>query len=122
MTDPRLLLVQIDEPLRRYLLTALVAGRRELRRNGVHPPVGFDRLTAALAARTGQGQPEFGDGAADVEAALMDYDTAAARLAVSPRTVRRLVASGRLEAVPIGRRRLIRACDVDLMAGARRAG
>lgn len=122
MTDPRLLLVQIDEPLRRYLLLALVAGRRELRRNGVHPSEAADRFVAALAARTGPDQPQLAEADADVEAALMDYDTAAARLAVSPRTVRRLVASGQLEAVPIGRRRLVRVTDVDLLAGVRRAG
>lgn len=116
------LIVALDPRLRRYLLAALLAGRRELRRNGIHSPEGFDRLAAALAAPNGHQRPQPPVPDNDPDSVLMNYQRAAGHLGVSDRTVRRLVANGHLPAVRIGRRVLIRAADVDLFAGARHAG
>lgn len=120
MTEPATLIVALDPETRRYLLAALLAGRRELGRNGHAPPEAYDRLVSAIAAPCGPGRPELDDRVRDAEAPLMDYHEAGARLRVSARSIRRLVAAGELPAVRLGRRVLLRRGDVDALAGARR--
>lgn len=120
MTEPVTLIVALDPETRRFLLAALLAGRRELGRNGIGAPESFDRLVAAIAAPSGPERPVRDEQRRAPDAALMSYAEAAGRLRVSPRTVRRLVASGELPAVYLGRRALIRPGDVEALAGARR--
>lgn len=123
MTDP--ILLRLTPELRAYLLLAIAAGRRELRRNGYPAPREFDALVAVLVTATDSSGPQRPTAAPpddDVDGALMNYARAARRLGVSERTVRRLVALGQLPTVRIGRRVLIHPVDVELIEGERRAG
>jgi excisionase family DNA binding protein len=80
---------------------------RWCRRNGIPAPTEMAAFLDALVARRGQERPTFAAAAPPVQPASMGIESAAQALGVSPRTVRRLVASGRLSSFQSGRRRLI---------------
>lgn len=94
------------------LAVALGAHLRQRRSNGRHVPVDLAALLDALVAYSGQERPKLGDLAAAADPQLMSYQDAAQQLGVSARSVRRMVASGRLASVAAGRRRLIPAAEV----------
>jgi excisionase family DNA binding protein len=87
---------------------ALILGRRELRRNGTYPPREFNELVAMLADRNGPERTQLDDVSTLPEPDYVDLREGARRLSISERTVRRLVASGQLPAVRVGRRVLLR--------------
>lgn len=105
--DGAAVVVVVDAGLRAHLARALAEHRRWLRVNRVAVPAGFDALLEAVAsaASGGPGGPVVGPPAGPVDAGpvLLDYETAGRRLSLSARTVRRLVAEGRLRAVRVGR-------------------
>lgn len=119
-----------------HVAAALAAHCVELRRNGFAVPEELRTLVDVLlagrlagdrgvrVAGSGLGRP-MGDGGAvagEGERVLLGYDLAAARLGVSPRTVRRMVADGRLPVVRVRRRRLVPAAAVAaLVSSASRA-
>ena len=77
-------------------------------------PAQLVELLSQLAS-AGQGRPKVADVEAephDSSVLLLDYNAAAARLGVSERTVRRLVAAGSLPAVVVGGCRRVRAADL----------
>lgn len=105
--------LDLDPASARHLVRAIDAYRAWCRVNGYRLPDALDRL--ALLARSGQSRPEIAESddlGQDAGMPLMfDYDDAARLLSVSPRTIRRLVASGELPAVTVtpGTRRILRA-------------
>ena len=107
-----MLVLDLDPSSAQHLVRAIDAHRVWCRANGIRLPDSLDRL--ALLARNGQGRTEpvepdelAQDGGMPL---MFDYDDAARLLSVSPRTVRRLVASGELPAVTLtpGTRRILR--------------
>ncbi|GAB2820584.1 hypothetical protein GCM10022221_18140 [Actinocorallia aurea] len=64
-------------------------------------------MVEAFSARTGPARPKVVEAHSSNDAVSVTYEGAAARLGVSSRTVRRMVADGRLKPVQVGRRRLI---------------
>lgn len=117
------LVVFVDDTLRAHVVRALAEHRRWLRSNRLPAPAALDALLDALAgpvaALGGQQRSSLDVGAegGDGGAVLLTYEDAGRRLAVSPRTVRRLVAAGRLPAVRLGRSVRIRAAELDRFAG-----
>lgn len=80
------------------------------------PPL-FSALLESLADSHGQSRPILDDAPAPPDAALMlTYNEAAQALRVSPRTVRRMVADGRLAVVEMGGCKRIRRADVEAIA------
>lgn len=98
-----------------HLKVALVNHRRWCRTQGVAMPEALAALLDGLTARSGPERPEVDRGGARPDAALMTYEGAARVLDCSGRTVRRLVRSGRLPAVRIGRAVRIRVGDVEAL-------
>lgn len=117
MSDrPVVLLVGSLEPrLASHLIHALTDHQRWCRTNGIPWPPALNGLIEGLA-NGGQRRPTdapVADGRDDESMLLtLDYQTAARRLSVSGRTVRRLVADGRLRAVTVGGSPRIRAADL----------
>jgi excisionase family DNA binding protein len=99
--------ISLDGELGRYVVQALSLGRSVLLDAGFPPPVRFDALVDRLDALNCQGVTPLGERDDDDDNMLVDIPKAARMLAVSERTVFRLLADGRLASVPIGRRRLI---------------
>lgn len=102
------------EEVRNHLTRALAQHCRWCRANGIAVPVWLHQLLDELA-HAGQERPirppgEFGPHDGDV--LLIDHANAAARLGVSERTVRRLVAAGKLPAVSVAGSRRIRVTDL----------
>lgn len=95
-----------------HLAAALSVHMRDFQRNGRHLPPGLAAYLQAFVALSGPERPVFDDPDDGSDSVAMSIETAASRLGVSPRTVRRLVASGRLPSFTAGRRRLIRAAEV----------
>jgi excisionase family DNA binding protein len=84
----------------RYVAELLEQHRQRCRQNGLVPPV---ELASALSLATGRQRPPQLDPDEDLaERWCVTYDEAAAALAVSRRTVERLVARGDLPVVEIG--------------------
>jgi excisionase family DNA binding protein len=89
-----------DELTLRYIAELLEEHRQRCRRDGLVLPVG---LASALAlARGRQRPPRFDPDGDPGEALLVTYEQAALVLAVSKRTVERLVARGELPTVDVG--------------------
>jgi len=105
-----------DDQLEAHLARALAEHTRWCRTNGVGVPGELGALLENLSASRGQGRtsPPVPPANMDDDRMLLavDYRTAAARLAVSERTVRRMVAAGRIPAVTIGGCRRIRTDDL----------
>ncbi len=81
---------------------------REARTNGARPAPALVELAAVLSAASAgpertQTEPDPEPGH-DGRVLALDYDAAARQLDVSERTVRRLVASGQLQAITVGGR------------------
>ncbi len=105
-----MILLDVDRNLAGHVAVALAKHRQALRREQVAAPEGLDDLLDAMTsrARSGQGATAL-DPAADlsqyqpVTAPLLLTKTEAAEtLGVSPRSVDRLIADGRLTAVKTG--------------------
>lgn len=97
-----------------HLAVAVTKYKAELRRNGRRAPDELDALLEALSASLrGQERPILAPEPLPRDPLLMDYSEAADVLRVSARTVRRLVAEGKLPPVRIGGRSLIRVADVE---------
>ena len=90
-----------DEALLKYAVRVLSDLRRRYRLNGLHWPLELESLRL-LVASEGQAQPILDFDADPGDSLAMTYEEAARRLAVSSRTVRRLIASGELPRVTIG--------------------
>jgi excisionase family DNA binding protein len=118
MNAPVVLL--LDEVSTRQLQAALARQATELRRNGYRLTPALAALLDGLAAGTGQSRPALGGMPSPVDdepVTLLHPRSAARRLSVSPRTVRRWVAAGRLAAVGSGRGRRIVAASVESFGG-----
>lgn len=111
-----LIVGELSAVMAEHLVRALAEHERWCRTNRVEVPGELRDLLKALSARDGQGRPPLGDGNAggDHESMLLalDYAAAGTRLGVSERTVRRIVADGRLPAVSISGCRRIRVADL----------
>lgn len=109
MTPPAPLVLVIDGDLRAHLARAVAQHALWCRTNGVPMPPALTRLLDELArpgaAQDGQERPtrDVDAGVPDAAPVLLTYEAAGRRLGVSARSVRRLVAGGRLRAVRIGR-------------------
>ena len=104
----------LDDNVRAHVLRALAEHARWARSNGVALPPEVAGLLATLAPG-GQERPALEPVALEPHhdlVLLLDFDGAGQRLGVSARTVRRLVADGRLPAVDVGGCRRIRASDL----------
>ena len=95
-----------------HLSTAIAAHRRQLRRDAVPCPPGLAELEVLLldvARNGGQMRPEFAPAARGFDNFRMDdrllltYEEAGKLLGLAERSVRRLVADGKLLAVDTGR-------------------
>lgn len=95
-----------------HLAAALSVHMRDFQRNGRHLPPGLSAYLEAFVALSGQERTTFGDSGNSLDSLAMSIERAAAVLGVSVRTVRRLVAAGRLASFRAGRRRLILATEV----------
>ncbi len=112
-----ILLGQVDPVLSNHLRKAISSHSRWCRENGITLPTELGRLLTALADTDGQTRPKLPprDETSDddpVRLLTLDYDTAADRLMVSARTIRRLVAAGTLPAVDVAGCRRIRTTDL----------
>jgi excisionase family DNA binding protein len=108
--------------LGQHVLHGLVLHRKWCKQTGVPFPRLLDELLVELAASSGQQRPNLGDLEPSSDPLLMDYDQVARKLAVSQRTVRRLVADGSLPGVRVGGRALVRLADLEAyVAGLRGA-
>jgi excisionase family DNA binding protein len=100
-----------------HLGAALAAHCRALRRDGLPVPPEIAALRDAFSAYSGQARPPLAPDDDDADAVVMPLmlstSKAAAVCGLSERTVRRLIASGRLPAVAVGSSRRIRAADLD---------
>lgn len=106
----------VDDHIGRHLALAVKEHVRELRRSGLPvPAVLLDLVT--VCATGGQARPTLdgptgtGEGAA-MDELTVDYRSAAGRLGVSDRSVRRLVRAGQLPAVEVGGAKRIRVADL----------
>lgn len=107
MGDAQTLVMVVDGRTGQHLGRALAEHRRWCRVNAVPVPAAVDALLDLLAASGGQDGPVLRAVPPAAQTLAVDYEGAAVRLSVSPRTVRRLVAAGDLLTVRVGRRRLI---------------
>lgn len=102
------------EEVRNHLTRALAQHCRWCRTNGIAVPAWLTEIVVELA-QSGQERPvvvpgEFGPHDGDV--LLLDYASAAARLGVSDRTVRRLTSAGSLRSVEVAGCKRIRVTDL----------
>jgi excisionase family DNA binding protein len=103
-----------------HLVWALDTHLKELRRNAARPPEGLDELVALFASRARQGQVGSSPDAEVVfpqapviPRRLLSYEEVADSLACSVRTVKRLVAAGRLRRVLVSGSARISVSDLD---------
>ena len=103
-----MLVLELDWKARGHVAAALKAHVAWCRRQSIPIPAAVVELLSALTMADASGQTRPGNQTAiptsDAGAVLISFDAAAARLGVSTRTVRRLVAAGQLHAVTIGSR------------------
>lgn len=107
--------VELDGPARAHLRRALEAHRVWCRSNGHRLPPELDALAGSIAVTNGPRRPsvDVTPVAQDGAGVALTLPEAAGRLRVSDRTVRRLVASGRLASVVVAGRRRIRPAALD---------
>lgn len=110
------ILAVADDHLSRHLAHAIASHLKWCRSRGVAVPDELRMLLSTLVDVSGQQRPNLPDPRVLGDGRLVDYETAALMLSVSPRTVRRMVADGRLRAVPVGRRRLLLAEELRRLA------
>jgi excisionase family DNA binding protein len=100
-----------------HLSNALDSYARQLRRDGRAVPPELAVLLAAFSATSRHEPTEFGADATAGEsgrmAHLLDLDEVALALRVSGRSAERLIASGDLPSVTIGRSRRVRGADLE---------
>jgi excisionase family DNA binding protein len=94
-------LTDSDEALLNYAARVLGDLRRRYRQDGLYWPPELESLRL-LVASEGQARPILDFDADPGDSLAMTYEEAARKLAVSSRTVRRLVANGELPRVMIG--------------------
>lgn len=95
-----------------HVVMALMTYRRRLHRSGLAAPPAFDEFLSQVAS----GRLVASDSASTVddrEALCMKFSRVADLLAVSERTVDRLVASGALPVVEVGGAPRVRIADLD---------
>ena len=106
--------VGLDGDVASHLVRALVEHARWCRSNGIAVPATLVALLDQLAS-AGQRWPTMAAPVPDPHDDLMlalTYEVAARRLGVSERSVRRLVAAGKLRAVDVAGCRRVRASDL----------
>jgi excisionase family DNA binding protein len=108
-------LIDSDGALLKYAARVLGDLRRRYRLNGLHWPPELESLRL-LVASEGQARPILDFDADPGDSLAMTYEEAARKLAVSSRTVRRLVASGELPRVDIGGCSRIATADLEAFA------
>jgi excisionase family DNA binding protein len=108
-------LTDSDEALLKYAVRVLRDLRRRYRLNGLHWPPELESVLLLMASE-GQARPILDFDAHPGDSLAMTYDEAARRLAVSSRTVRRLVANGELPRVDIGGCSRIATADLEAFA------
>lgn len=117
-------ILAVDEQTRAHLARALSDHVRRCKVNGWPVPASIRQLEATFAASDGHGRPSDAVLAppADSGPVALTYDEAAHLLAVSPRTVRRLVAADALPAISIGgSRRITREAVTEYLEGLTRS-
>jgi len=96
-----------------YVTRELTDFRRRCREGGYAWPVGLEAALAVASGASGrQGAPNLASMVDGSEDHCMTYAAVAERLAVSERTVDRLVASGALPTVDVGGSARVRAADL----------
>lgn len=118
------MIVIVDDSERLWLRVAADAIRSAARRNGLTPPPLAGELDfLATAGHSETSSPDSSEVGDDADVPLLyRREEAAALLAVSPRSVDRLIASGELRAVKvINDRRIARADLVDFVERRRHA-
>jgi excisionase family DNA binding protein len=108
-------LIDSGEDLIKYVARVLGDLRRRYRLNGLYWPPELESLRL-LVASGGQARPILDFNADPGDSLAMTYEEAARKLAVSSRTVRRLVASGELPRVEIGGCSRIATADLEAFA------
>jgi excisionase family DNA binding protein len=108
-------LTDSEEALLKYAARVLGDLRRRYRLNGVHWPPELEALRLLVASDC-QRRPILDFEADPGDSLAMTYEEAARKLAVSSRTVRRLVASGELPRVEIGGCSRIATADLEAFA------
>lgn len=104
----------LDDVVASHIVRALVQHARWCRSNGIAVPAPLVEMLDQLAS-AGQRRPTVVAAAPDPHDDLMlalTYESAARRLGVSERSVRRLVAAGKLRAIDVAGCRRIRAADL----------
>lgn len=104
-----------------HLAYAVAEHLRWCRLNGIAAPPEMDALLSILQASGGPGGTPVAFEPSIPDARLVGYQEAAAMLGVSVRTVRRMVADGRLSSARIGSRVLVPAAAVDEYIDAKEA-
>jgi excisionase family DNA binding protein len=120
------LLLAIDDRLAQLLVAGLLLGRRELRRAGTPTSSDYDAIVGVLHrtpwAQVPPSAPEwtrFDDPNPRAEPEFISVRQAAEEMGLSEKTIRRLVASGRLPSARAGRRILIPVAGVREFGGQR---
>jgi excisionase family DNA binding protein len=109
--------ITLDETTRNYLVRAASIGRRVLLlEHREPPPLAFDNVIATLHAMRCQEMTTVGADRDSPDAVLVTVPEAALRLSLSTRSVHRLIGTGRLRSVLVGRRRLIPAEALEALA------
>ena len=106
----------MSAPLLPHLVRALAEHSRWLHRQGIAAPPELTELLDVLTALSGHTRPKRDGSVApadDAPVRLIGEAEVARCLSVSARTVRRLVATGDLPSVLIGRARRVHVDDVD---------
>ncbi|CAN5860351.1 hypothetical protein BH23ACT8_BH23ACT8_15700 [soil metagenome] len=118
-----MIVAEVDEWTAAHLAAAIRQHRRSMAAHGHPHPAALLDLEAAFTsrARRGPGGATLADPAGIVDdqpmdSVLLTTPRAAELLSLSPRTVKRLVADGRLASVKIGGARRIRRADLDRYA------
>lgn len=121
----------LDAEAAQHVQAALLHYRRRLRQNYHWPPPDIDALERALAQPSGTAagrpgpppvDPSGGGTDGGPDRLLVTVEEAARMLAVSQRTVERLLADDRLPSVTIGRARRIHRDDLDAFLDRHRNG
>jgi excisionase family DNA binding protein len=118
-----MVVVDLDGPLAAHVAAALALWRQRLRSDHLVAPAGFDELLVAATAhaRPRQATPDVDEVARLAQsrpmALMLTKEATAEALTVSPRTVDRLIADGRLAAVKVGHATRVRVEDLSRYVG-----